>query len=227
LRYYLDAIDVYPNYANFKQRVLKPSQKELNQKTDISFEFEEIKLGRKVQKIRFIIRSQKRKDTDLAHFEKKLDEFQQPNTFEQKIKRFEERYKGKVYPAVLEKWKKHEELVLEIIDDIRFRIDIDSPMGYVEYMLNSRLKELSDTAMLKQDIQGSFSLKMDNIIDAVIAKYSKSTGAVATFLVKDTAINELIRICTLEEAEEYWKEKEEFVMDSIYEYIKKSRRKKR
>ncbi|OAK08708.1 initiator RepB protein [Bacillus wiedmannii] len=227
LRYYLDAIDVYPNYANFKQRVLKPSQKELNQKTDISFEFEEIKLGRKVQKIRFIIRSQKRKDTDLAHFEKKLDEFQQPNTFEQKIKRFEERYKGKVYPAVLEKWKKHEELVLEIIDDIRFRIDIDSPMGYVEYMLNSRLKELSDTAILKQDIQENFSLKMDNIIDAVIAKYSKSTGAVATFLVKDTAINELIRLCTLEEAEEYWKEKEEFVMDSIYEYIKKNRRKKR
>ncbi|MEK4002944.1 replication initiation protein [Bacillus sp. FSL K6-2822] len=225
LRYYLDAIDVYPNYANFKQRVLKPSQKELNQKTDISFEFEEIKLGRKVQKIRFFIHSQKRKDTDLAHFEKKLDEFQQPNTFEQKIKRFEERCKGKVYPTVLEKWKKHEELVLEIIDDIRFRVDIDSPMGYVEYMLNSRLKELSETAMLKQDIQGTFSLKMDNIIDAVIAKYSKSTGAVATFLVKDTAINELIKICTLEEAEECWKKNEEFVMDSIYEYIKKNRRK--
>ncbi|MED2492229.1 replication initiation protein [Bacillus thuringiensis] len=225
LRYYLDAIDVYPNYANFKQRVLKPSQKELNQKTDISFEFEEIKLGRKVQKIRFIIRSQKRKDTDLAHFEKKLDEFQQPNTFEQKIKRFEERCKGKVYPTVLEKWKKHEELVLEIIDDIRFRVDIDSPMGYVEFMLNSRLKELSETTMLKQDIQGSFSLEMDNIIDAVIAKYSKSTGTVATFLVKDTAINELIKICTLEEAEECWKKNEEFVMDSIYEYIKKNRRK--
>ncbi|XKK29760.1 replication initiation protein [Bacillus sp. AC79A.1] len=226
LRYYLDAIDVYPNYANFKQRVLKPSQKELNQKTDISFEFEEIKLGRKVQKIRFIIRSQKRKDTDLAHFEKKLDEFQQPNTFEQKIKRFEERCKGKVYPTVLEKWKKHEELVLEIIDDIRFRVDIDSPMGYVEFMLNSRLKELSETAMLKQDIQGSFSLEMDNIIDAVITKYSKSTGTVATFLVKDTAINELIKICTLEEAEECWKKNEEFVMDSIYGYIKKNRRKK-
>ncbi|MRB31447.1 RepB family plasmid replication initiator protein, partial [Bacillus thuringiensis] len=82
-------INLYPNYTNFKQRVLNPSQKELNQKTDISFEFEEIKSGRKVKKIRFIIRSQKRKSADLAHFEKKLDEFQQPNTFEQKIKRFE------------------------------------------------------------------------------------------------------------------------------------------
>ncbi|MBK5492785.1 replication initiation protein [Bacillus sp. TH13] len=232
LRYYLDAIDVYPNYANLKQRVLKPSQKELNQKTDISFEFEEIKLGRKVQKIRFIIRSQKKKDVDLVHFEKKLDQFQQPNTFEQKIKRFEERCKGNVYPAVLEKWKKHEDLVLEIIDDIRFRSDIDSPIGYVEYMLNSRLKELSDIKTLNQDtnIQEDLlnnTLEMDNIIDTVIAKYSTSKGAIATFLVKDTAINELIKICTLEEAEECWKEKEEFVMDTIYESMKRNRKKRR
>ncbi|RAT14050.1 initiator RepB protein [Bacillus cereus] len=229
LRYYLDAIDVYPNYANFKQRVLNPSQKELHQKTDISFNFEEIKLGRRVQKIKFIIRSQKRKDTGLAHFEKKLGEFQQPNTFEQKIKRFEERCKGRVYPAVLEKWKKHEELILEIIDDIRFRADIDSPIGYVEYMLNSRLRELSEAEMLKEDIQGSLTnttFEMDNIIDSVIAKYSKSTGAVATFLVKDTAIDELTKICTLEEAEAFWNKKEAFVMDSIYEYINKNRKKR-
>ncbi|WIG25099.1 replication initiation protein [Bacillus toyonensis] len=230
LRYYLDAIDVYPNYANFKQRVLKPSQKELNQKTDISFEFEEIKSGRKVKKIRFIIRSQKRKSADLVHFEKKLDEFQQPNTFEQKIKRFEDRCKGKVYPAVLEKWKQHEELVLEIIDDIRFRVDIDSPIGYVEYMLNSRLKELSDTEILKQDTQRSLlnrTLEVSNIIDTIIAKYSASTGAVATFLVKDTAINELIKVCTIEEAEECWREKEEFIMDKIYESMKRNRKKRR
>ncbi len=227
LRYYLDASDVYPNYANFKQRVLKPSQKELNQKTDISFEFEEIKSGRKVQKIRFFIHSQKRKDTDLAHFEKKLDGFKQPNTFEQKIKRFEEQCKEKVYPAVLEKWKKYEELVLEIIDDIRFRADIDSPMGYVEYMLSSRLKEIPDNEMLKQNTQSSLLMEVDNIIDSVIAKYSRSTGAIATFLVKDTAIHELTKFCTLEEAEECWNKNEEFVMDSIYEYIKKNRKKRR
>ena len=66
-------------------------------------------------------------------------------------------------------------------------------------MLTSRLRELSDTEILKQDTQGSLTnttLKMDNIIDAVIAKYSKSTGAVATFLVKDTVIHELTKICT-------------------------------
>ncbi len=88
-------------------------------------------------------------------------------------------------------------------------------------MLNSRLKELSENEIPKQNIQRGLLVEVENIIDAVIGKYSKSTGAVATFLVKDTAINELIKICTLEEAEGFWKEKEEFVMDSIYEYIKK------
>ncbi|PEK11073.1 hypothetical protein CN681_09590 [Bacillus toyonensis] len=220
-------MDVYPNYANFKQRVLNPSQKELNQKTDISFEFEEVKLGRKVQKIRFIIHSQKRKGTDSAHFEKNSDDFKQPNTFEEKIKRFEERCKGKVHPAVLEKWKKHEELVLEIIDDISFRVDIDSPIGYVEYMLSSRLKEQSDNEILIQNNQENLfnnTLEINKIINAIITKYSASTGAVATFLVKDTAINELVKICTLVEAEECWNKNEEFVMNKIYERIKRNRR---
>ncbi|MCD2338640.1 initiator RepB protein [Bacillus cereus] len=232
LRYYLDAMDVYPNYANFKQRVLKPSQKELNQKTDISFEFEEIKLGRKVQKIRFIIRAQKKKDSDLVHFEKKLDKFQQPNTFEQKIKRFEERCKEKVFPKVFKKWAAHKEIVLEIIEDIRFRSDIDSPIGYVEFILNSRLKELSDKKTLNEislneEESNNKLLEIDTIIDSVITKYSTATGAIATFLVKDTAIEELVKVVTLEEAEAIWKEHEEFIMDKIYGLIKRNRSKKR
>lgn len=233
LRYYLDAMDVYPNYANFKQRVLKPSQKELEQKTDISFEFEEIKIGRKVQKIRFIIRSQKKKDNDLVRFEKKLDQFQHPNTFEQKIKRFEERCREKVFPKVFKKWEEHKEIVLEIIEDIRFRTDIDSPIGYVEFILNSRLKELSEkeitnsSSPIENQFDNKRTLEIDNIIDSVIRKYSASTGAVATFLVENTAMEELVRVVTLEEAEAIWKEHEAFVMNKIYEYIKKNSRKKR
>ncbi|HDR8112075.1 TPA: replication initiation protein [Bacillus cereus] len=233
LRYYLDAMDVYPNYANFKQRVLKPSQKELEQKTDISFEFEEIKIGRKVQKIRFIIRSQKKKGNDLVRFEKKLDQFQHPNTFEQKIRRFEERCKEKVFPKVFKKWEEHKEIVLEIIEDIRFRSDIDSPIGYVEFILNSRLKELSEkeitnsNSLIEDQFDNKGALEIDNIIDSIIRKYSTSTGAVATFLVESTAIEELVKVVTLEEAEVIWKKHEAFVMDKIYEYIKKNSRKKR
>lgn len=45
----------YERYGHFKSKVLKVAQKELAEKTDISFDFEEIKSGRKVAKINFII----------------------------------------------------------------------------------------------------------------------------------------------------------------------------
>lgn len=226
LKYFLDAIDVYPNYANFKQRVLIPSQKELSNKTDISFEFEEIKVGRKVQKIRFIIRSKKSKDAELVGFEKKLDQFQQSNTFEQKIKRFEERCKEKLFPKVFKKWEEHQAIVLEIIDDIRFRSDIESPIGYVEYMLNARLKGQSNKTncnMNTEELYNDVSLEINSILDEIIKRYSSSTGAIATFLVKDTAIKELANLVPLKEAEIIWEENETFIMDKIYECIKKNK----
>ncbi|PHG59739.1 replication initiation protein [Bacillus toyonensis] len=225
LRYYLDVMDVYPQYANFKQRVLSTSQKELKQKTDISFEFEEIKSGRKVQKIRFIICSQKNKDPDLDGFEKKLDQFQQPNLFEQKIKRFEERWKQKVYPKLFEKWKEHKEIVLEIIEDIHFRSDIDSPIGYVESRLNFKLEEMVKLTTTGSNTQHLLEIK--SIITAVIDKYSSSTGTVATFLIKDWAVGELIKLVTMDEAERIWGENESLIMDKIYEKIKKNRRNRR
>ncbi|PGT90080.1 replication initiation protein [Bacillus thuringiensis] len=233
LRYYLDAIDIYPNYANFKQRVLKPAQKELKQKTDISFEFEEIKQGRKVHKIRFIIRGQKRQDAEFNQFEERLGQFQHLNAFEQKIKRFEERCKQKVFPKVLEKWKEHEDFVLETIEDIRFRIDIDNPIGYVEFVLASRIKEMEEKEQLGagaqtgEEEQDNIVGKTNTIIGEVIQKYSKTTGAIATFLVKDTATTWLTEIVTVEEAEAIWKENEAYVMDKIYEGIKKSRTKRK
>lgn len=45
----------YPLYADFKKRVIITAQKELREKTDIYFEFEEIKKSRKVDKIRFLV----------------------------------------------------------------------------------------------------------------------------------------------------------------------------
>jgi len=48
----------YSLYTNFKNRVLLIAQRELKEKTSIAFDFEEIKTGRKVGKIRFIIRKQ-------------------------------------------------------------------------------------------------------------------------------------------------------------------------
>lgn len=48
----------YPFYGNFKARIILTAQKELAERTDIAFDFEEIKVGRSVGKIKFLIRSQ-------------------------------------------------------------------------------------------------------------------------------------------------------------------------
>jgi len=45
----------YKTYNNLKRKVILVAHKEINEKTDIRFEFCEIKLGRKVNEIGFII----------------------------------------------------------------------------------------------------------------------------------------------------------------------------
>lgn len=49
----------YSIYNNFKNRILLKAQEELEEKTDIYFEFEELKTGRKVTGIKFIIHTNK------------------------------------------------------------------------------------------------------------------------------------------------------------------------
>jgi plasmid replication initiation protein len=59
----------YSLYANFKNRVILPAQRELKQKTDISFEFEEIKEGRSVAELKFFIYRNKEQEKPINLFE--------------------------------------------------------------------------------------------------------------------------------------------------------------
>jgi plasmid replication initiation protein len=47
----------YPKYANFKQKILTKTKHEINSDSDLLIDFEEIKKGRKVESIRFIIKT--------------------------------------------------------------------------------------------------------------------------------------------------------------------------
>lgn len=57
LRELFKADDIYPLYADFKRHIIIKTQKELKKYTDIAFDFEEIKTGRKVTSIKFIIKA--------------------------------------------------------------------------------------------------------------------------------------------------------------------------
>jgi len=64
LREILQTKELYKQYYDFKKNVLFIAQKELLNKSDIRFEFEEIKKGRSVAKIRFLIHINEKDATD-------------------------------------------------------------------------------------------------------------------------------------------------------------------
>lgn len=66
----LQVPDSLKTYSNFKQRVLLPTIKEINENTDLDFWFEETKkIGKKVIEITFFIRTKKKKETYLDSLE--------------------------------------------------------------------------------------------------------------------------------------------------------------
>lgn len=75
LRELFKADDIYPLYADFKRHIIIKTQKELKKYTDIAFDFEEIKTGRKVTSIKFIIKANEatynKPVEDLPHLENK------------------------------------------------------------------------------------------------------------------------------------------------------------
>lgn len=74
LRKLLKVENIYPRYNDFKRKIIEQSQKELNLKTDISFEFEEIKTGRKVTSLKFFIKPNKDKKITYNNGSNVIDE---------------------------------------------------------------------------------------------------------------------------------------------------------
>lgn len=58
--------DYFKLYADFKRKVILQAQKELKEKTDIAFTYEEIKTGRKVTSIRFHINKSKNAQDEIS-----------------------------------------------------------------------------------------------------------------------------------------------------------------
>jgi len=74
LREFLDIPKSY-RYNDIKRQILNKAQEELVKNTDLTFEFEEIKTGRKVTHIKFKIidKSQEKKDTQLKEINYQID----------------------------------------------------------------------------------------------------------------------------------------------------------
>jgi hypothetical protein len=146
LRKLLGAEDVYPAYGNFKQRVLVPAQKELQKKTDISFSIEEVKVGRRVEKVKFVI------NTKIKVVPKQLDLFEVDDELipmSNQVKSMGLSLGIVIKDDLIKSWESKFGLenVIELMDKMQNRTDIDNPIGYITTVLTTTgaAKEVSTT----------------------------------------------------------------------------------
>jgi len=182
LREMLGAEDIYPAYGNFKQRVLVPAQKELKKKTDISFEIEEVKKGRKVEKVKFLITSTgKKKSGQLELFHENLEEFKRPNTFLETVKRLGLQLGIQLSDKMINDWEKYgPEHVIDLLEKMQHRKDIENPIGYIIKVLNS--SEHNEVAA---------ALENGDVIAHLVSRFRKSKESLPEWLVKQESIKEI------------------------------------
>lgn len=184
LRKMLGAEDIYPAYGNFKQRVLVPAQKELKKKTDISFEIEEIKTGRRVSKVKFSIQSVKKKTEQLSLFEENLEEFKQVNTYKIRIKKLGLLLGATITDDIIHSWEKFGyENVIELMEKMQHRTDIENPIGYITTVLNTSKDSVSS--------QTAATSEHETILPLLISSFRKSKEKMPGWFIQEKSIEEL------------------------------------
>lgn len=184
LRKMLGAEDVYPAYGNFKQRVLLPAQKELKKKTDISFEIQEIKIGRRIDKIRFHITSRKKKKNKQLSFLEKNLEFKHTNSFFARAKKISLKMGFQLTDEILLKWENYgANKVIALLEKIQDRNDIDNPIGYITSVLKSDAKNTKVVNSSKEQL----------VFTHLTTYFRKTKEQLPYWFIKDKAIEEIQR----------------------------------
>lgn len=184
LRKMLGAEDIYPAYGNFKQRVLVPAQKELKKKTDISFKIEEIKDGRRVSTVKFMIQPVKKKAEQLSLFEDNLEEFQQPNSISARIRKLGLILGVKLSDELIRSWEKFGyEQVMDLMEKMQSRTDIDNPIGYITTVLNASKEETAAKC--------AASYESEIILPLLIANFRKTKEPMPGWFIQEKSIEQL------------------------------------
>ncbi|MBU8855722.1 replication initiation protein [Bacillus sp. FJAT-26377] len=182
LRKMLGAEDIYPAYGNFKQRVLVPAQKELKAKTDISFEIEEIRTGRRVDKIKFSITSGSNGKADpLDLLQNHLQEF--ADTFIEKVKKLGLNLGVRLTDEIILSWEKHgQDNVVSLLEKIQDRKDIENPVGYITKVLKASNKDDES----------------EDILVRLVSDFRKSKEVLPAWYIREKSIEKMEEVLKLD-----------------------------
>ncbi|MBA2176867.1 replication initiation protein [Halobacillus locisalis] len=148
LRRKVGAVEVYKEFANFRQRVLEPASKELREKTDIYFEYEPIKKGRKYHSITFSIQLNKIKVEPIP--------IEEDSNYEDIVDNFmitANKLYLKVNKSTMKNWlaqsyaiwgDSYQESLHNLMEEAANTKSLKNPPGFVVWKINEFAKELDD-----------------------------------------------------------------------------------
>lgn len=147
LREMVGATDTHREYHNFKKRVLTTAQNEIEEKTDIAFDYEEIKKGKRVVSIRFMIYS---KNNILTHENEVIK--QKDDWFESLYVQLNLTFKKHDYTLakeIVERWvgladkvwgeNKYIEINKLVLQSFQIN-NIKNHIAFITYILNEKVK---------------------------------------------------------------------------------------
>lgn len=138
---------MYSRYTHFKNRVLKKAVEEVNEKTDLHIRFNEIKQGRKVEKISFTIQHSVEKEIQIPNY--KSDSKEPKVLFKEEEMRtrlnmladgyqFDAAFFAQLHQGASLIWKEDTEKELELL--IRYvneEKSVENPLGFIKSKLKT------------------------------------------------------------------------------------------
>lgn len=158
LRKMVGATNKYKEYSNFKKKVLNVAKKELQEKTDISFDYEETKKGRKVVAICFYIKvlnnspmiSQIENDNNLESENKNTDIIEDDDWFDSLYKELQFLFKKHeikgLTKTLVRRWIDQAEKTWGSLKYIQIRKiaketlendQVNNPIGYITHIIQT------------------------------------------------------------------------------------------
>ncbi|MGG0740294.1 replication initiation protein [Niallia taxi] len=223
LRHKLGATSIYPAYGNFKQRVILPSQKQINKKSDITFEFQEIKQGRAVKEIKFFIKtkdsiiqplpipiSQSSQNAVLDTEELENDLFVVSKDDIKDIKSLASDLGVKVPNKTIQSWLDYgKRNVIRVMESIRDDHKIENPIGFITYKLKNEI----DKDII--DLNPSDDAVQDFINSHIPKRKLKRVEFLTDWMMKQEALKTFSKYMNEDDALDLWNSKKEAIMQEL------------
>ena len=220
LKKMLGIADKYKDgFGNFKRRVLEPAKKELNEETQLKFDYKPIKKGKSFKYIEFTIKS--------YYKDEQLDLFSLPpaeggsgiegmvedegNEYEKKVVALLKTIGVFINPETIRQmqWEEYGlDLFKEVYEEIKLRNGIKNYPKYITSILKAK-KNSKDS-----DEEGRQNNKVKTAVIDFINRNKDSVEPSPDFVIQDNAVSYFVKKLSVseEEANHIWSDNREFIL---------------